>query len=386
MGTKKFRFLLWASYLNFALSPSLISEHEETALWFDLRRTSGLYRTSGELEGRDLGYRIHTGIQLLYRNRGLSLGVLSGHEWVGPGKRARKLLESDPEPSLHRKWSLHGNWYGDKIQVFGELAGSQNRSLAFLLGSKYQFNDFVRGSLLVHHYGREYRGSLPSAYSSGSHIYNEQGMAFHLEMESGRAMLIDLSLELFRYPAPRYGTDLPSEAYRLEISLQNPTANTLQWRARLISKSRQTTPADEKLPLRPLLDSRVNRIDGRLTYRHEESFRWQSRLVIGYCTRKGEFSTAYTALQQFTYRRESFRITAQLVLFHVSEWANRIYLYEPGYYYSFRFPVYYGSGQHTTLLLSCKPFRGFTVSALFSGTQNRGKPSWDSGIQLGLKF
>jgi len=386
MGTNKFRFLLWSSYQNIALSPSVINEHMETDRWLDFRRRSGLYRTTGELEGRDLAYRIHTGIQFIYRNRGLCLGALSGQEWVGPGKKARKHLESIPEVSLQQKMSLHGNWYREKIQVFGELAGNQNRSLAFLLGSSYQFNDFVRGSLLVHHYGKEYRGSLPSAYSSGSHIYNEQGLAFHLKMESGRAVLIDLGLELFRYPAPRYQAGVPSEACRLDISLQNSPDNMLQWRARVVSKSWQTTPANERLPHRPLLDSRVDRIDGQLIYRHEERFRWLSRLVVGYCTHNRKFSTAYAALQQFTYRSESIRITAQLVLFQVSEWANRIYLYEPGFYYSFNFPVYYGSGHKTTLLLRLMPLRGLTVSALLSGTQNRGKFSWNSGIQLLLKI
>jgi hypothetical protein len=386
MGTEKFSFALWASCLQFSLSPSTITNLWKTDLWLDHQRTSGLFRTENELEGRDLAYRVHTGIHLLYRNQGLSLGVLGGSEWVVPGKKAILLLEKPPKPSLRQKLSIHGNWYRNKTQVFGELASSELRSLAFLLGTKHQFNDFFTGSLLLYHYGTEYRGSLPSSYGSGSRVQNEQGLAFHLRMESGKAMIIKLTGELFRYPAPRHLTQVPSEGYRLDLTLQDPGNITLQWRARLISKSWQTTPADKTSPVRPLLYTRVHRIDGQLIYNVQNRFRWLSRLVMGYCSHRQDSSTGYAAAQQLTYNPGPVKVIVHYVVFQVSDWANRIYLHEPGFYYSFSFPVFYGSGQKTTLLFTLKPFPGLSVSAKISGTNNKGKQSWESGLQLRLRL
>jgi hypothetical protein len=386
MGIKKVQILLWASYHKFSISSSAIIKHPTTDQWLDLRRSSGFFRTEGELEARDLAYRIHSGIQLLYRSEGLSIGVLSGSEWAGPGKKIEGLLDEKPVPNSRQKLSIHGNWYKKKMQVFGELSSNEFSSLAFLLGTNYQFNDFIQGSLLIHHYGPEYRGSLPSSYSSGSDIRNEQGLAFHLHMETGKAITMKLTGEIFRYPSPRYLSLVPSGGYRLDLSLQNPPNNRLQWRSRLVSINRQTTPENEISPVRPLLNSRVDRFDCQLIHKLDDRFRWMSRLVIGYYSQMQYSSTGYAAVQQLTLNSKHIKIVGQFVLFHVDEWANRIYLYEPGFYYSFSFPVYYGSGQKTSLLLTFKPMKGLSVSTRISTVIKEGNQSWDTGIQIRIKF
>jgi len=387
MGSNKFQLLLWASYHKFSLSPSAFTEIPKPDIWLENQRTSGLYRTRAELEARELAYRIHSGIQLLYRQQRLTVGIMHGSEWIGPSKKGLELLKEGPDPSLHQKVSLHANWYKRKIQISGELAASEFRSIAFLLVTLYHFNDFVQGSLLVHHYGAGYQGSLPSSYGSGRNIRNEQGVAFHLHMETGKNITAKLTGEVFRYPSPRYLTHVPSGGYRLDLSLQNPGTKVLQWRARVVSKTWQTTPADETSKIRPLRNSRVNRFDGQLIYNHSDQFRWQSRLVIGHYSRQQSSSPAYAAVQQVTLGTSRYlKVTAQFVLFHVSDWENRIYVYEPGFYYSFNFPAYYGNGQKTTLLLTLKPVKGVSVSIKISGITNSGKRKWESGIQLRLSL
>ncbi len=387
MGSNKFQLLLWASYHRFSLSPSAFTEIPKPGRWLELQRTTGLYRTGAELEARELAYRIHSGIQLLYRQQRLIVGIMHGSEWIGPSKKGLELLKENPDPSLYQKVSLHANWYKRKIQVFGELAASEFHSLAFLLGSVYHFNDFVQGSLLVHHYGSAYQGSLPSSYGSGSKIRNEQGVALHLNMETGKNITAKLTAEVFRYPSPRYLTSVPSRGYRLDLSLQNPGTKMVQWRARVVSKTWQTTPADELSKIRPLQDSRHSRFDGQLIYNHSDQFRWQSRLVIGYFSGKQSSSPAYAAVQQVTLATPRIlKVTTQFVLFHVSDWENRIYLYEPGFYYSFNFPAYYGTGQKTTLLLTIKPVKGVSIAVKISGKINRGKRKWECGVQLRLSL
>lgn len=96
MGTGKFQFMLWASYHNFSLSKSAITEYAGTNQWLDFQRVSGLYRTESEVGARDLAYRIHSGIQVLFVRKGLSIGVLTGSEWTGPNKKALELIDENP--------------------------------------------------------------------------------------------------------------------------------------------------------------------------------------------------------------------------------------------------------------------------------------------------
>lgn len=384
---KKIQLLMWASYRQLSLSPSALTENPEADKWLDYQRSSGLYRTVGELEGRELACRIHTGIQALYRHHQLAVGIMSSTEWIYPTKKAMKYLTTNPGPTLHQKASLHGNWQKKQIQVFGELSFGGYRSLACLLGTEYYFNDFVQGSLLMHHYGTEYRGSYPSSYSSGSKIENEQGVAFHLHVETGKFVTAELTGELFRYPSPRYLTAVPSGGYRLDLSLHNPGKKLLQWRFRMVSKTWQTTPATETTKLRPLQDSRVTRIDGQLIYNFQDLFKWQTRLVISNYSQQLEQVPGYAAVQQITLcSSRNLKATVQFVLFRVTDWENRIYLYEPGVYYSFNFPAYYGDGQKTTLLLTLKPVQRITFSTKISGITNSGNRKWEAAIQLRLNL
>lgn len=381
------QLLMWASYRQLSLSPSAFTENPKADKWLDYQRSSGLYRTVGELEGRELAYRIHTGIQALYKHRQLAVGIMSGTEWIYPTKKAMKYLTTNPGPARHQKASLHGNWQKRQIQVFGELSFGGYRSLACLLGTEYYFSDFVQGSLLMHHYGTEYRGSYPSSYGSGSTIENEQGVAFHLHVETGKYVTAELTGELFRYLSPRYLTTVPSSGNRLDLSLQNPVKKLFQWRLRVVSKTWQTTPATETTKLRPLQNSRVTRIDGRLIYNYQDLFKWQTRLVISYYSQQLEEVPGFAAVQQITLCTfRNLKATVQFVLFQITDWENRIYLYEPAVYYSFSFPAYYGSGQKTTLLLTLKPVQRITFSAKISGITNSGNQKWEAAIQLRMNL
>jgi len=387
MGTKNLQLLMWASYRKLSLSPAAFSENPGGDKWFEFQRTSGYYRNKSEMDGRDLAYRIHTGIQLLYTYQNLMVGILSGTEWIGPSNKALAQLTEKPGPKSFQKLSLHGNWRNQNFQVFGEFSASHYNSLAFLFGGLFHFSDFIQGSLLLHHYGAEYHGSLPSSYGYGSDIKNEQGLAFNLHVETGKFIIAELTTEVFRFPMPRYLTSVPSGAYRLDLTLQNAGTQLLEWKFRLYTKVWQSTPFDENSGIRPLQDHRVNRFDGQLVYNHLNRFKWQSRLVIGYSSNELKPALAYAAVQQITLVSPGkLRIRAQFVLFQVDLWENRIYLYEPGFYYSFNFPVHYGSGQRGTLLLTYKPASGVTISSKLSVIKNTGKKLWDLGIQLRLNL
>ena len=385
LGSDRIQLLAWSSYQRFSLGPTTITELPCGDLWFDARRTSGLYRTPGELEGRELAFRIHTGMQVLLTRGHLALGIQNGTEFLGPTSRAEDELVEEQVISCVQKCSLHGYWNKQKVRIFGEIAASQYRYPAFLLGMVCQFNDYIQGGILVHHYGPQFIGSLPSSYCSGSKIRNEQGLAFHLQAETGPRITARLTGELFRYPMPRYLTRVPSAGYRLDLSLENPGTQDLRWRARLVQKAWQASPADESSAVPILQDFRISRFDWQWTYSIQERFRWHGRLVIGYLSGTGTQVPGYAAVQRVSIGNlRNLSATAQLVMFHVNDWENRIYLYEPGFYYSFSFPVCYGSGQRATFLVTIKPSTFLSISVKVTGVKANGNNNWETGVQLRL--
>ena len=400
LAINRFQLLLWASHTRQDLSPGALTGNPGETRWWEHQRTTGLHRSSGELEGRDLAARISEGLQLLYRQGEFALGVMTGTERMSVTRKGNALLGNNYAPFIHHTSSLHANWLHGRWQLFGEFAAEGSQSLACQVGCQIQFNDFLRGTLLVHHYGGKYRGSLPSSYASGSQVKNERGVAFHLHMETGRWLVADVTGEMFHYPFPTYQSLVPSYAYRLGLSLKNPGTNSLQWRIRLVSKTWQSTPAHEPSGIRPLEQSRVTRLDGRLLHQTGTPLTWQSRMVISLLSTEDKPVPAYAAIQQAKIQLGSFlHCSVQFVLFHVMDWENRIYLYEPGFYYSFSFPSYYGRGQKTTLLLTLKALKGIALSAKISTINYPQKETlrsgndlvignrlWETGVQLRLTF
>ena len=51
------------------------------------------------------------------------------------------------------------------------------------------------------------------------------------------------------------------------------------------------------------------------------------------------------------------------MVYHVPSWDNRIYLYEPGLFQQFSFPVLSGTGNKITLVTSVKAGKRLTLEA-----------------------
>ena len=144
----------------------------------------------------------------------------------------------------------------------------------------------------------------------------------------------------------------------------------------------------------------MTRFDGRLVYQSGPSLRWQSRLVISLLSGTPLPVPAFACLQELRLQATSkLHSTLQFVVFRINDWENRIYLHEPSFYYSFRFPSYYGSGQKTTFLITTKALKGIVLSLKISGTRYydrlesgsgkdlvQGNRLWETGVQLRLNF
>ena len=163
-------------------------------------------------------------------------------------------------------------------------------------------------------------------------------------------------------------------------------------------KAWQTTPGPIATGLRSIKTSRVTRLDLRIVPGSDLMLHWQSRLVISLLSEQNKMIPGYAASQQFRIKfRKVISGNLQFVVFHVEDWDNRIYLYEPGLYYDFNFQVYYGSGQKISSVLAVKVGRKLTLSVKasmltyhdrdYSGSGNEmilGNKKWEGKLQFRL--
>jgi len=400
MAIKRLKILAWGSYTQHDLSPVTLGRDPEVTAWWEHQRTTGLHRSPGELEGQHLAGKMSGGLQLLYLRRDFALGIMTGAERWSLTQRGTKNLGESFDPAQLQYASLHGIWQADNWQLCGELAAGTSSSLAFQVGARARFNDFIQGTLLIHCYGKGFKGSLPSSYASGSQVENERGVALYMHLEPGPAFMADVSAEIFQYPSPRYRSLVPFQAYRLTLTLQNPHTGKWHWRVRMLEKAWQSTPQGGSTGVRPLKESRLNRFDVRLIHTSSKHLSWQSRWLFSILSPSKKPIPAFAAmLQAQIHATAHLQGSIQFVLFQVEDWENRIYLHEPAFYYNFSFPCYYGKGQKSTLLLTFKDIKKITLSAKISGIYYYdrmesgsgldlvdGNRIWETALQLRLNF
>jgi len=391
MGWRSMEILLWGSFTRGDLSTEILLENPRDTDWWSHQKNTGLYRSRNEMEGRDLAKRMYTGVELLYRNGELAMGIMAG---------AERLTLTSYQSHIQKNASIHGTWLRDSWNIFGELAMGDGPTIAFQAGTSVQINDFLKGTLLLHHCDKEYDGIHPSSYPSGNQLKHQQGLAFHMQMETGPVILLNASGEILHYPSPRHGCLVPSFAYRFGLILENPGMGSLNWRISLKKKMWQNTADVLKAGIRPLRESSLTRMDLRFQHKDGNTFEWQSRLVFSFLSRNQAHKPAYAFLQEARLQLTPLLTgRIQCVLFHVEDWENRIYLHEPGFYYSFNFPAYYGKGQKTTVLITLKALKAFVISCKVSGISYRnrktlgsgndlirGNKRWETGLQIRIIF
>ncbi len=146
--------------------------------------------------------------------------------------------------------------------------------------------------------------------------------------------------------------------------------------------------------------SNLTRMDLRFIHNPTSGLQWQSRVVVSLLSESRQAIPGYAAVQQAGINAlKKLKCTLQFVVFNVTDWDNRIYLYEPGLYYSFNFPVYYGKGQKISVVVSLKSGRKLTIAGKVSvityhdrdhtGSSNDmipGNKKWETGLQLRLNL
>ncbi len=383
MDMNRADLLIWVSCRYIDLSLSRLKQQEGKIDWMELQRKTGMHRTMSELKGTALGYRFHSGYQIIHRHKNLAIGHMAGIEIAGLTRKGIDSLKTAPEPFLRGIFSLHGNWHMDRLVLFGELTVWKLESTAILIGSRIHFNDFFQGLLMLHYYGSDNRGFNPSTYGSGSSPINEHGVAVGLHAEPGAVFTADFLAELFSFQTPRYLTDFPSTGYRYSCILKSTANDNLQWKFRISKKIWQTTPKAHETGLSNFQNSETTRFDFRYTYSPASRLKWQSRFIVSILSREGKPIPGQAVIQQLNLHLKNYmKCTFQCVVFNVKDWDNRIYIYEPGLYYGFSFPAYYGIGQKVTMVISSKVFRKVTLAAKASMTTYHDRNETGSGNDL----
>ncbi len=202
-----------------------------------------------------------------------------------------------------------------KVKESSEFDTAASERIAAIVGTYLRIGDNLEFTVGVRHYGVSYIAPYSGPYSTLGETYNQRGAFISLFKPVLGSLKLGLFADYTAYPFPRYRLPYRTNSFKVMAGLESYAQSIdFSWNLRGVASS---TPFKTKLYLKGSV--RYNLGDLSLTCRG----------VVGLKYGAAQLSADYLSTGK------KIRVSAGGTYYNVSDWENRIYMYEatiPGTY------------------------------------------------------
>jgi len=253
--------------------------------------------------------------------------------------------------------SLDGRWLLKPFTVFGELALTNKRQSACLVGVNVSFCSSLNASLLYRRYERGYQTLHGQAFGEHTSVNNEEGLYMVAGWDIGPHLTLHVNTDVFRFPWLTYTTDEPATGYEtgLLATWRWPSSRQISLRSNVSSLEKNKLTPGDKMP--HLETNQKNSL--RLRYdetwgKWEVSTQWQAAWLINE-SESTKTGLVLTQCVKHVWKHPLLGLSTGISWFDVSDYAVRISHYESGMPGTFSMPVFDGRGCRWHVLVSYSP-------------------------------
>ncbi len=314
--------------------------------FFSNLQISGLHRTAAELTNRHKVTNTTIGANVVYQknNKRLAFNALYN-------QFSQPIIRTNTN-SLYTKYLFAGksllNLSADyaytcrNIQAFGEIAYSNNNSIATMNSVLFTLDKRVSFSVVHRHFPRDFWVLQSNPYAESTTTNNENGLYTGIELTPTNFLKISAYTDFWSYPWLRSGADAPSQAKEYLIK-------TTFWKKRKVEtyiqyrfKQKQTNNADYQLVATPRHQWRWH-----LNYTVSPSLDLRSRAEWNRTTTdKGTISKGFLVYQDVVLKSKVIPLssTARIAYFDTDGFDSRIYTYENDLLNNYSAPAFANKG------------------------------------------
>ncbi|MBQ8050121.1 MAG: helix-hairpin-helix domain-containing protein [Bacteroidaceae bacterium] len=336
-------------------------------------QTSGLHRTTTELDHKRNLASTLAGGNLTWRNHGFHLGATGYfqrfHRELSPGDALYRKIY--PEGRNFGAMSLDYGYAHPWISLSGETAYSTEKGgLATLNRVSWKISPQYTLSGSYRFYSYKYYSFHASALAENSRVQNESGGMLRLDARPFDPLTLVAYIDFFYNPWPRYTMTHSSSGQDLTLKAEYQLGrqNTLGMRYQLKRKERS-----DHMQVH-------NRL--RIGYTRQQGTHWrlQSQLHLHAMDGSG---VGYALSQRVRYQKGGGQLSALLSYFDTPDYETRIFQYEPMLSEMFRYPSLYGRGLRFVAAARYALWKGrLTLEALYGMTRYTDRDEQSSGMQL----
>ena len=334
--------------------------------------TSGLHRTTAELDKKNNLNSTMTGGNISWRNHGFHIGTTGYYQ--------RFHRELSPGDALYRRiypkgrnFGIVGMNYGYThlwFSISGETAYSterggwatQNRA-SWKISPRYTLSGSYR------FYSYKYYSFHASALSENSDVQNESGGTLRLDANPIGGLMLTAYADFFYNPWPRYSLTHSSSGQELLVQ------------AEYSIKKRNTLSVRYQLKRKEQSDHMKTHNRLRLQYTRLQGQYWRLQSLLTLHSMDGS-GVGWALSERIRFQKSSGLLSAMLSYFDTPDYDTRLFVYEPTLRDTFRFPSFFGRGMRlVTAARYTFWHRRLELEALYSVTRYTDRKTQSSGMQ-----
>lgn len=319
---------------------------------------SGLHRTSKELAAKDAVNQTVFGGRLGWQNGMMQIGI-TGYIM----KYNSPVQQSD---AFYQKYCFSGTESKNcnldyqvifrRLAFFGELGMNRIGAIGLIAGVRWTPDIRINCALLYRNYGVRFTSPLGAAFGENSRNSNEKGLYVAMSYIPLHKLVISGYADMYRFPWLNYRVDKSSSGaeYGLKAEYELSSDACLTFRYRYEHKEINLALNTGEIS-HVLSDRYRHSLRGSVKVKVTGTLRLTSLAEWSMVDLHGTCINGYMIGQQIRTEIGRWHFSGAFLLFSVTDWDTRMYLYEPDVLYAFSTPVVYGEGSRLVLLVNYDP-------------------------------
>jgi len=341
---------------------------------------TGLHRTVNEIAKQKVASNTLVGGNISYRHQGWHIGGTAFYTSFSlpltPNK-SQLYKRFAPEGNAFWNASISYGYISHRLTLSGETATGDCGSIATLNAASYLCSDHFTLMALHRFYSARYYSLFSNSFSEGSDVQDENGVYLGFTWIPALHWSITAYSDFAYFAWPKYQTRESTQSWDnlLNILFQPSRVLTVGGRFRYKDKAGTTT--------------------GRLRlYATISQKRWSAKTSFDYTMSQAEstmknegdeLSKGYMVSEhigwEWKWKQLKGTLRGCLGYFHTSDFASRIYAYEPGLLYQMSFGSYYGEGIRYALVARSEIGSHLLLIAKLGTTDYFDRSHISSGLQ-----
>ncbi len=347
---------------------------------------SGLHRTESEASRKNTVTQQNAGARLTFKSKFGSISTNSLlYLFDRPYERSTESYRRNQfTGSQLILGSIDYDFFIKNINIFGEVAASDNGGTAMLTSMLLGLDKRLDLALLYRNYSEDYQSLESSAFGESTNNNDENGMYFGTEMRFTDQFKFSAYYDLWQHDWLKFRTDAPSDGFetfaRLDYTIKRKFNTYLQYR--YVTKQRNVS-GDENT-IRTPSDYHLHRVRWHLSQKIDKSTEIRARSELSYFNQQGVTTRGSMIFADIIYKplMKSYSFAVRYGIFDVDNFDNRIYTFESDLLYEYAIPFFQNRGSRFYFLTKYRIARNVILEAKYSNTSYENINEIGSGNEL----